>query len=414
MSKLINKEYVFNLLEGNMNPSHGQIKQVLEKCIKGSNINLTETSLLLNSNNFDEEIIETAKVVNKSVHKGEMTFYGVCYISDFCVNTCLYCGDNIYSNRDEWKSILSKENNIKDLGSYLKKSKRLISLEDFREDIHALFAKLPDGYSLKELCMLSGDTPGLTLDKLIKYLKILSEIYQNKVILNIPPLTTSEFKKIRSILPKNKLQFRVFQETYDPDIYSREHPLYDLNDPRIKRLHDFLKNYNSLIPSKRDIEFRVNSQSRALDAGFDEVGLAVLFGLNDGKFGSKYEVLGMKLHADYLEKKYKKNPASVSFPRILPSKGVNYGVPNSVGDDEFMKLIAITRMAIPKAKLIITCREKATFRSRIRPLINIEDYEARPGPFGNAHSAIFQMEIIDRRKGIDIFYEMKKQGFKII
>jgi 2-iminoacetate synthase len=173
--------------------------------------------------------------------------------------------------------------------------------------------------------------------------------------------------------------------------------------------------YNKGIPSKMDFYYRLNSQSRALDAGFDEVGLGTLFGLNDRKLGAQYEILALRMHSDYIKKKYNVFPMSLSFPRRLPSKGVSYKIPQKMTETDFVKLICVARLAMPMTKLVITCRESANFRRRIRPAINIEDYEARPGPCGNLlpQSAVFQMEIKDKRSGRDIFKEMQREGYKI-
>jgi len=87
-----------------------------------------------------------------------------------------------------------------------------------------------------------------------------------------------------------------------------------------------------------------------------------------------------------------------------------------VDESELLRLVAVTRIAIPQTKLIITCRESADFRHRIRPIINIEDYEARPGPCGNLlpTKAVFQMEIKDRRTGREILEEVLKDGYEIV
>ncbi len=158
----------------------------------------------------------------------------------------------------------------------------------------------------------------------------------------------------------------------------------------------------------------MNSQERALLAGFDEVGLGVLFGLNDNKYGGLYEIICLYEHSYYLYNKYGVWPSTVSFPRVLPSEGIDYNVPGLILDDEFIKLVSIFRLAIPYTHLIITCRETAEVRAKLRPIINIEDYEARPGPGGNClNNVALQMEIVDRRKGSEVKDEIINQGYKI-
>jgi 2-iminoacetate synthase len=411
--EIISPNEIKRLLKENANPSDEEISDILFKAKKNGIVTLRDCAVLLNaSDKWNSEIFNTAKAVNEKIHHKKFRFYGVVYISDFCVDTCRYCGDNIYSKRPEWLQIAENE----DLINKVFKTKRIMSLKDFEDDVKALLSKIPEEYPLKELCILSGDTPGLDVDRLIVYLKKLSEFYKEKIILNIPPLSVDDFKKIRRAVSNNILHFRVFQETYDPDIYKREHPPYDLDNPRIKKMERFLKTYNNLTPSKMDFTYRLFAQSRALEAGFDEVGFGVLFGLNDSEFGSKYEIMALRMHSDYIYKNYKTYPMSISFPRVLPSKGITYRVPKEVDESELLRLVAVTRIAIPQTKLIITCRESADFRHRIRPIINIEDYEARPGPCGNLlpTKAVFQMEIKDRRPGREILEEVLKDGYEIV
>jgi len=411
--EIIGPNKIKRLLRETANPTDQETTDILLKARENRTVTLRDCAVLLNaSSKWDSEIFTTAKEVNEKIHQKKFRFYGVIYISDFCLNTCRYCGDNIYSTRPEWSQI--EENG--DITEKAFKIKRIMSLKDFEDDAKALLSKFPEKYPLKELCILSGDTPGLDVDRLIVYLKKLSEFYQEKIILNIPPLSADDFKKIRDAIRKNTLHFRVFQETYDPDIYEREHPPYDLNNPRIMKMERFLKTHYNLIPSKMDFTYRLFAQSRALEAGFDEVGLGVLFGLNDSEFGSKFEIMALRMHSDYIYQNYKIYPMSVSFPRILPSKGVTYSIPREIDENELLKLVAVTRIAIPRTKLIITCRESADFRHKIRPVINIEDYEARPGPFGNLlpTKAVFQMEIKDRRTGREILEEVLKDGYEIV
>jgi 2-iminoacetate synthase len=391
------------------------LKAILQNTLDGRPLSPDEVAFLFFRKDEKERkmIFQTAERLNLAIHghknKRAITFYGVVYLSDFCVNTCRYCGDNIYSKREDWKYVISDSHLTL---NKLEKRRRVLSKDLFAKDVIALLEKHP---KISEICLLSGDTPFLTTDRLIEYIRILTSFYNGRIILNIPPLSLKDFSRIRKVVTSNILQFRVFQEAYDPVIYAREHPFYDFTVPTAKKMKDFLMKYNGGVPSKCDFHFRLLSQSRALLAGFDEVGLGVLFGLNDTEFGSKFEILAFYMHSWYLYRNFGVFPYSISFPRILPSNGVEYRIPETVDPEELKHLIAITRLAIPQAKLIITCRETAEFRNEIRPIINIEDFEARPGPGGNlfGDNALFQMEIQDRRKGKEIMQEMLNEGYYV-
>ncbi len=364
--------------------------------------------LLFAPDEFSEKIFEEATKVNQLLFDKIIKFYGVSYVSDFCLETCRYCGDNIYSNRKEWENLIKEA----DKDGKIKSPKHFLTPEELRNDVLALLKKHP---GLKQLCILSGDTPTLNVPRWIENLQEVARIYDEKIILNIPPLHINAFRKIRAALPNNKLQFRVFQETYDQTIYQREHPHYNYEDQRTLKLRAAILKEKRFNSAKANFWARIYSQERSLLAGFDEFGLGVLFGLNDGPHGSLFEVIGLKRHSEYMFNKYGLVPETISFPRILPSKGINYEIPRFVTDKELERIISVTKLAIPQAELIITCRERADFRRKIRPVINIEDFEARPGPGGNmSDDVIFQMEIVDRRTGKEIKDEIEKDGFTTI
>jgi len=408
-----------------MELNFNDINQTLDKCrktITANKINdvlkkvenfktLTDDEagyLLLAPYDFHQNIFDLAKKINQLLYDKIIKFYGVSYVSDFCLETCRYCGDNIYSNRKEWEKLIIES----ETDGIIKSPKHFLTPQELRKDVEALLDKHSQ---LEQLCILSGDTPTLNVERWIENLKEVAKVYNKKIILNIPPLHINAFRKIRAELPNNKLQFRVFQETYDESIYRREHPDYNFEDQRTLALQRAILKEKRFNSAKANFWARVYSQERALLAGFDEFGLGVLWGLNDGPFGSYFEVLALKRHSEYMYNKYGLVPETISFPRILPSKGVKYNVPKSVSDQEFERIIAVTKIAIPQAELIITCRETAEFRRKIRPIINIEDFEARPGPGGNmSDDTIFQMEIVDRRKGKEIKEEIEKDGFKTI
>ncbi|MBN1639273.1 MAG: hypothetical protein JW866_09910 [Ignavibacteriales bacterium] len=364
--------------------------------------------LLFAPDDYQEVIFEKAKEINQLLFDKVIKFYGVTYLSDFCLETCRYCGDNIYSNRKEWEKLIFEAN--KD--GKIKSPKHFLTPQELKEDVLALLNKYP---GLEQLCILSGDTPTLNVPRWIESLKEVASIYDKKIILNIPPLHINAFRKIRQAVPNNKLQFRVFQETYDETIYQREHPHYDYHDDRTFKLQRAILKEKRFNSAKANFWARVFSQERAIIAGFDEFGLGALFGLNNGLFGSFFEVIAFKRHSEFMYNKFGLVPETISFPRLLPSEGVDYVIPRRVTDFEYERIIAVTKLSVPQAELIITCRETAEFRRKIRPIINIEDFEARPGPGGNmANDAFFQMEIIDRRTGEEVKKEIENDGYKTI
>jgi 2-iminoacetate synthase len=292
----------------------------------------------------------------------------VVYIHDFCIDHCTYCGDSIHAEHGK---------------------RRLLSADEFVEDVSSLLSR----HDLQEICFLSGEAPRkFNTDRLITYLQLLSRFYRHKIILNIPPVSVKDFARIRAALPENRLHFRVFQETFDRDIYSRAH----ISGP------------------KADFYSRLEAQARAKQAGFDEIGFGVLFGLNDKPLGSFFDTLGMLAHARFLQSEYGKFPQSISFPRIQPAPGISFVPPKAVDDQVLIRSVAVIKLAAPEVDIIITCRESAGFRRRVRPIVNIEDFAARPGPGANMNpNAHLQMYLPDMRSGEEVRAEILADGYAV-
>ena len=125
--------------------------------------------------------------------------------------------------------------------------------------------------------------------------------------------------------------YQIFQETYDPEAYKWYH----------------------LGGKKSDYVWRLTSLDRAQEAGIDDVGVGALFGLYDWRF----EVMGLVRHTNHLEACYNVGPHTISFPRIKDASSLNLNGKYYVNDDDFMKLIAILRLAVPYTGLILTARE---------------------------------------------------------
>ena len=134
--------------------------------------------------------------------------------------------------------------------------------------------------------------------------------------------------------------FQVFQETYHKETYSQYHPSGDI---------------------KGDYMWRLNAMDRAFEAGIDDMGIGALFGL----YNWKYEVLGLVSHALHLQKTHGVGPHTISFPRIKPAADMNLELPYEVNDNEFKRIVAVLRLAVPYTGLIMTARESEAIRDEV-------------------------------------------------
>jgi 2-iminoacetate synthase len=163
--------------------------------------------------------------------------------------------------------------------------------------------------------------------------------YVRRVNLELAPMEVADFAKLKA----EKIgTFVCFQETYDPVMYPKYHPK---GTP------------------KADYEYRVTVMDRAMEGGISDVGLGVLFGLADYRF----EILAIMEHAAHLEAVFGCGPHTVSFPRIEPAENAPLAshVPHPVSDEDFKKIIAIIRIALPYTGIILSTRENEQMRTEL-------------------------------------------------
>ena len=158
-----------------------------------------------------------------------------------------------------------------------------------------------------------------------------------RVNVNADPFDIEGFRTIKAA---HIGTFQIFQETYHHETYRRYHPLNT---------------------RKGDYLWRLDALSRAQEAGIDDVGIGVLFGLYDWRF----EVLGLVAHALHLQQRYGVGPHTISFPRLRPAQGVMHQDQYLVSDQDFKRLIAILRLAVPYTGLILTAREEPALRREV-------------------------------------------------
>ncbi len=277
-------------------------------------------------------IFEKAQKIRELVFGKDIHFYGVVYLWDKCCNYCIYCPG----------AVQNREKAIKQGKEY---PLRELSVKEALEDTKAV---MEDGHT--HICYLTGSWPGYGLfpKKLAPYLKAFDKLGLSEIILNIPPQTLEGFKILRSAVKKTSLQFRVFQETYNKEVYGKVH----------------------IAGPKSNYDFRYESQFRALEAGFDNVGLGALFGLNRYPLE---EINGLVNHAEAIKKKFGKYPIRVCLPTANFLEGVGVSIPYTLKRgkyDRFGELLkpeayelfdeliyALARLAMPTINIVSSERD---------------------------------------------------------
>jgi 2-iminoacetate synthase len=151
---------------------------------------------------------------------------------------------------------------------------------------------------------------------------------------------------------------------------------------------------------------------RAMEAGIEDVGIGVLFGLRDWRF----EVLALMQHADHLDRRFNCGPHTISIPRIEPAEGsaLSENPPYAVSDEDFKKIIAILRLAVPYTGIILSTRERAEIRRECLEL-GVSQISAgsrtNPGGYGNSNEHSAQFSLGDHRDLDEVVRDLAEHGF---
>lgn len=293
------------------------VRAVIEKSLSKKRLSMQDTAILLKTEDpvLIEEIKAAARTLKQRVYGNRIVLFAPLYVGNFCVNNCAYCGFKA-SNREEVRMTLS--------------------MEELKAEVEAL---LDEGQ--KRLILVYGEHPKYDAKFIAESVKTVYSIHRDKsnirrVNINAAPLDTEGFRIVHEA---GIGTYQVFQETYHPGAYKINHPA----------------------GRKADMEYRLSAFDRAMEAGIDDVGLGALFGL----YNWKYEVLGLLRHVNHLEACFNVGPHTISFPRLQDALNYKTDPRYHVSDEEFVRLIAILRLAVPYTGMILTAREPEHVRQQV-------------------------------------------------
>ncbi|HJC99676.1 MAG TPA: [FeFe] hydrogenase H-cluster radical SAM maturase HydG [Candidatus Dwaynia gallinarum] len=314
----IDHDYIEKILEDSKNVSKDEIQSVIDKARRREGLNHKEVGILLQVEDKDQldEIYKLAGEIKESIYGKRIVMFAPLYVSNYCVNNCVYCGykrDNKFIRRKLTQEEVANEVRILESTGH----KRL-ALEVGEDPIN-----VPIDYILE------------CIDTIYKTQNDNGEI--RRINVNIAATTVENYKKLKNA---NIGTYILFQETYHRPTYEKMHP-------------------KSI---KGNYEYHLTSFDRAMEAGIDDVGGGVLFGLADPKF----EVLALMLHNEYLEEKFKVGFHTISVPRLKKAEGMNLkDFPNILDDETFKKIVAIIRIAVPFTGIILSTRENQEMRREL-------------------------------------------------
>ncbi len=317
MKPFIDPEEINNYLEKTKNPSKERVREIIALSLSKKRLSLEETAVLINANSPEliQEIKEGAKTLKKNIYGDRIVLFAPLYIGNKCSNNCTYCGFRA-SNTHAVRKTLSDNEIIKEIES----------LEDNGQ---------------KRLVLVYGEHEQYNPEYIAHTVNLAYQVKKGngeirRVNINAAPLEIEGFKIVKE---SGIGTFQIFQETYHPEAYKTYH----------------------LRGKKADYNYRLTALDRAQEGGIDDVGIGSLFGLYDWRF----EVMGLVRHTNHLEACYNVGPHTISFPRIKDASTLDLNDKYFVSDEDFSKLVAILRLAVPYTGMILTAREPAHLRDEI-------------------------------------------------
>lgn len=295
------------------------VDEIIEKAKLRKGLNHREASVLLACDNKEKiaEIYDLAEQIKKDFYGNRIVMFAPLYLSNYCVNGCLYCPYHQKNKHIGRKKLTQQE-----------VEKEVVALQDMGH---------------KRLAIEAGEDP---VNNPIEYiLDCIKTIYSVKhkngairrVNVNIAATTVENYKKLKDA---GIGTYILFQETYHKESYEYLHPT----------------------GPKHNYDYHTEAMDRAMDGGIDDVGIGVLFGLD--KY--RYEFAGLLMHAEHLEAVHGVGPHTISVPRVKPADDIDPNdFDNSLSDEMFCKIAACIRIAVPYTGMIISTRESPQVREKI-------------------------------------------------
>ncbi len=348
----------------------GLIDSLIEKAKLRKGLTHREASVLLACENEEKinEIYNLAEQIKKDFYGNRIVIFAPLYLSNYCVNSCVYCPYHISNKHIPRKKLTQEE--VK---------KEVIALQDMGH---------------KRLAIESGEDP---VNNPIEYiLECIKTIYSIKhkngairrVNVNIAATTVENYRKLKEA---GIGTYILFQETYHKKSYEELHPA----------------------GPKHDYAYHTEAMDRAMEGGIDDVGLGVLFGLD--KY--RYEFAGLLMHAEHLEAVHGVGPHTISVPRVKKADDIDPSkFDNGISDEIFAKLCALIRISVPYTGMIISTRESEALREKVIRLgvsqisggsrTSVGGYAQKERPHDTE-----QFDVSDQRTLDDVVNWLMKMGY---
>ena len=295
------------------------IEEILKKAEERKGLSHRDASVLLacEDEEINKKIYKLAEQIKKDFYGNRIVMFAPLYLSNYCVNGCVYCPYHHQNCHIERKKLTQDEVRAE-----------VIALQDMGH---------------KRLAIEAGEDPvNNPIEYILDCIKTIYSIQHKngairRVNVNIAATTVENYRKLKEA---GIGTYILFQETYHKESYEKLHPT----------------------GPKHNYAYHTEAMDRAMEGGIDDVGLGVLFGLEM----YKYEFAGLLMHAEHLEAVHGVGPHTISVPRIKRADDIDPSTfDNGIDDDTFAKIAACIRVAVPYTGMIISTRESQAVRQKL-------------------------------------------------
>lgn len=312
-----------SLLYAENNKSNRElINGILERAKDCKGLSHREAAVLLECDleDLNQKMVVLAKQIKQKLYGNRIVMFAPLYLSNFCVNSCVYCPYH-RSNQNITRKKLTQE----------EIAREVMALQDMGH---------------KRLALETGEDPvNNPLEYVLESIKTIYGIkHKNgairRVNVNIAATTVENYQKLKEA---GIGTYILFQETYNKESYEKLHPA----------------------GPKHDYAYHTEAMDRAMEGGIDDVGIGVLFGLNM----YRYDFVGLLMHAEHLEARMGVGPHTISVPRIRPADDIDpNNFSNAISDEIFAKIVTVLRIAVPYTGMILSTRESEKTREKVLEL----------------------------------------------
>ena len=353
------------ILDGAEEPDERRLSLILKDAERCEGLSLEQCAALLSVKDprLLERLARCAGRVKQKVFGKRIVLFAPLYLSNYCANACLYCGFRS-ANKELPRKALSEEEVVREAAALEK-------------------------MGFKRVLLVTGEDPLRRLDYIMDSVRAIYRDTGIRIVhVNAPPMDVDELRELKK---SGVGVYQVFQETYHRPTYAAMHPA----------------------GPKSDYGYRLRAMDRAILAGFGDVGIGALLGLYDHRF----DALSAIAHSRHLYSRYGTHAHTLSVPRLRPAAGSALipedAARHAVSDEEFKKVVAVYRLAVPSAGVVVSTREPVRLRNELIHAGASQLSAASrtdPGGYTADEKTIEQFSTSDRRTLVEVMVSVLEEG----